>query len=310
MSLSVVANARGIIVGIASQLTVDRLKGDQKLDPGTILSQPDPDSSWPTIIGETVDDMLFMGEAFWLVLRRDSDGYPTRARRLPWGSVAARIDPDWGKYSRVIEYTVGGVVVSPRDIIHFAMPGFGVLRESASVILDAITVQAAASRFTTVPLPAGVLTNTGMEVGPKDAGKIVADFDAARLRGETAFLQSMTYDRTSFNAADLQLVEALAAMDTRLARVMNVPVSVVAASPSGGAHAQLYANVVAALTQVVQQAIAPFLRGIEETFSGQGVTPRGQRVAFDTEDWLRFAQVASPSPGLEPPPPPGGQAAT
>jgi hypothetical protein len=308
MSLSVIANARHLIVGIASQLTVDRLRGDEKLDPGTILTQPDPDQTWPTTIGETIDDLLFYGGSDWLVLRRDSEGFPSRARRLPYGTAAPILEPDWRKWSRVRGYSVGGVRLPPDDLIHFGMPGGGgVLRESPGTILDALALQAAATRFATVPLPAGVLTNEGQEVGEKDAAKIVADFDAARAAGATAFLQSMTYERTALNSADLQLVEAQAATDAKLARVMNVPVATVASSPTGGAHAQVYANVVASLTQLVQQAIAPYLRAIEETFSMPGVTPRGQRVAFDTADWLRFAQVSQPSPGLDTPPLPQGE---
>jgi hypothetical protein len=307
LGLSVIANARLVIIGIASQLTIDRLRGDEKLDPGTIITQPDPDQTWPQVVGETIDDLIFYGECFWLVLRRDADGFPSRARKLPWGQLAVVTDPDWSKFSRVIEYRIGGVSVPPPDVIRFQMPNLGVLRDSATTLLDALTLTQAGSRYATVPLPAGVLTNEGQEVGAKDAATIVADFDAARLRGETAFLQSMKYERTAFNSADLQMVEAQAMMDARLARVMNVPVSIVGASPTGGARAQLYSNIVAAFTQVTQQAIAPYLRCIEETYSGQGVTPRGQRVAFDTADWLRFAQIASPSPGLEAPPLPQGE---
>lgn len=292
MSLSVVANARNIIVGIASQLSVERKRGDVDLDPGTILTQPDPDQTWPETLGITIDQLIFWGEAYWLVLRRDSEGYPSRARALPYGSVAPKLDPDWSRYSRITEYSVAGVVVPPRDLIHFSMPGLGVLRESAALLVDSLTLAAAATRHTAVALPAGVLYNEGQEVGEDDAREIVAGFDAARLAGDTAFLQGMRYERTALNAADLQLVEALAVMDTRLARAMNVPVSMVGASPTGQAHAQLYANVVAALTQLIQQAIAPYLRVIEETFTTQQVTPRGQTVAFDTEDWLRFAQIA------------------
>jgi hypothetical protein len=307
MSLSVVANARNQIVGVASQLTVDRLRGDEKLDPGTILTQPDPDQTWPTTIGQTVDDLVFYGESYWLVLRRDSEGFPSRARRLPYGAVAPVLDPDWAKYTRVRAWQVAGGEYPPQDLIHFGMPGNGVLRDSAGTLIDALQLTAAAGRFATVPLPAGVLTNEGQEVGPADAKQIVEDFDTARAAGDTAFLQSMKYERTALNSADLQLVEALAATDTRLARIMNVPVSMVGASPTGGAHAMVYANVVASFVMLIQTAIAPYLRGIEETFSTQGVTPRGQRVAFDTADWLRFAQVAMPSPGLETPPLPQGE---
>ena len=306
MSLSVVANARNVIVGIASQLSVDRLRGEEVLEPGTILTQPDPDEVWPATIGRTVDHLIFYGSADWLVLNRDSEGYPSRARLLPYGAAVPDLSDDWSRLSRVKGYTVGSSDVAPRDIVHFQTPGLGVLRDSAGLLVDCLTLADAASRHTSVALPAGTLTNEGQEIGPEDAKALVAGFDAARLAGETAFLQSVKYERTALNSADLQLVEAMATADTRLARAMNVPVSIVGASPTGGATAQLYANVVAALTQVVQQAVAPYLRVVEETFSGMGVTPRGQRVAFNTGDWLRFAQIGSPSPGLNTPVSPGG----
>ena len=308
LSLSVIANAVQLVTGIAGQLTVDRLRGDAKLPPGTILTQPDPDLPWPTVIAELIDDLVFYSTCYWLVLRRDAEGFPTRARRLPFGAVYCELIPDYAKYSRVKGYTVGGEHVAPGDIIRFQARGRGVLRDYAALLVEALNLAAAAARHATIPLPAGVLTNTGQEVGDDDAKLIVQGFDQARMDGSTAFLQSMTYERTALNAADLQLVEAAAAMDSRLARIMNVPVSTVGASPTGGAHAQLYANVVASFTQLVQQAVAPYLRVIEDTFSLQQVTPGGQRVAFDTGDWLRFAQVASPAPGLTPPPTPGSEA--
>ena len=300
MSLSVVANARNVIVGIASQLSVDRIRGEEVLEPGTILTQPDPDEVWPATIGRTVDHLIFYGAADWLVLRRDAEGYPSRARLLPYGAAVADLSDDWSRLSRVKGYTVGSSDVAPRDIVHFQTPGLGVLRDSAGLLVDCLTLADAATRHTSVALPAGTLTNEGQEIGPEDAKALVAGFDAARLAGETAFLQSVKYERTALNSADLQLVEAMATADTRLARAMNVPVSIVGASPTGGATAQLYANVVAALTQVVQQAVAPYLRVVEETFTGMGVTPRGQTVKFQTEDWLRFAQISQPAGAVAP----------
>ena len=310
MSLSVVANARHLIVGISSQLSLDRLRGSgedsEKLDPGTILTQPDPDETWGTTIGYTVDDLIFYGGSDWLVLRRDAEDFPTRARRLPPGSVAIIWDTDYSKWSRIREISVSGSEIAPRDLIRIQFPSNGVLRDGAAIILSAIQLQAAADRFANVPLPAGVLTNTGQEIGEKDAKVIVEAFDSAREAGATAFLQSMSYERTQLNAADLQLVESMASMDTRLARMMNVPVSMVGASPSGNARAQLYSNVGQSLTQLVQQAIAPYLVCIEDAMT-TFATPRGQRCAFNTGDWLRFASVAVPisqAAGTDAPPPP------
>jgi hypothetical protein len=297
MSLSVVANSRHLIVGISSQLSIDRLRGSgadsEKLDPGPLLTQPDPDETWGTTIGLTVDDLIFYGGSDWLVLRRDSEGYPTRARRLPPGSVAIRWNVDYSKYSRIVEISVSGTAIPPSDLIRIQFPSNGVLRDGAAIILSAIQLQASADRFANVPLPAGVLTNTGQEIGTKDAKDIVDAFDAARETGATAFLQSMTFERTALNAADLQLVESMASMDTRLSRLMNVPVSMVGASPSGNARAQLYSNVGQSLTQLVQQAVAPYLVCVEDALT-TFATPRGQRVAFNTADWLRFATIAVP----------------
>ena len=132
----------------------------------------------------------------------------------------------------MIEYEINGTVVQPRDIVRFSMPGNGLLRDKALVLNAALILQASADRFVNVPLPAGTLTNEGQEIGDVEAKAIVEGFDAAREAGATAFLQSMKFERTTLNAADLQLVESVAAMDTRVARVCNTPVSMVGASPS------------------------------------------------------------------------------
>lgn len=291
VQLSVLANGSTLIKSIAAQLSIDRMRGDTELDPGTLLTQPDPDTTWPAQIGWTVDDLIFYGQSAWYVLRRDTEGQPSRARRLPPGSWSIRWSSDYGRLSRIESISVGGGEVAPDDVIRIATPGNGILYDGAAIILAALELQRSADRFTNIPLPGGVLTNTGQEIGPTDAAAIVTEFDAARESGATAFLQSMTYERTQLNAADLQLVESMAAMDTRLARLINVPVSMVAASPTGSAHAQLYSNVPQNLTQLVQQAVAPYLVCIEDAITYQA-TPRGQNVVFNTSDWLRFAQVS------------------
>jgi hypothetical protein len=293
MALSVVANARHLIVDIAAQLSIDRFRGETELDPGPLLTWPDPDTGWGAHIAWTVDDLFFVGQSFWLVLARDSDGVPAKARRLPPGSVAVTLGTDYAAMSRILEVSIGGEPVAPDDVIHIDGPSRGILVEGAAIILSALQLQASADRSVNVPLPAGTLTNTGQEIGPDDAAEIVANFDAAREAGSTAFLQGLTFERTQIDSADLQLVEAMAAMDTRLARMCNVPVGMVAASPSGNARVATYANVGMQLTLAVQQCVAPLLCCIEDAISNQAL-PRGQTCRFDTGDWLRFASVSVP----------------
>jgi hypothetical protein len=67
----------------------------------------------------------------------------------------------------------------------------------------------------------------------------------------------------------------------------------VAASPTGGASAMLYANLGATQALLLTQAVAPHLRVIESVLSSDAVTPRGQAVAFSTSQWLRSDPQAS-----------------
>jgi hypothetical protein len=102
-----------------------------------------------------------------------------------------------------------------------------------------------------------------------------------------AFLQGLTYAREQLTAEDLQLVAARAHTATEMARLHNMPVAQVAASPSGGGSVLLYANVGSNLALMVSNAVAPYLSAIEQTLSLPTVTPEGQAVAFDVPAFLR-----------------------
>jgi phage portal protein BeeE len=96
----------------------------------------------------------------------------------------------------------------------------------------------------------------------------------------------MTYSREMLSPADLQLGDARSGDATEIARLFNVPVAMVSASPSGGAHAMLYANLSTTLAILVSDAVAPHLRTIEDTLSDVAY-PLGQSVAFDVQTFLR-----------------------
>jgi phage portal protein BeeE len=92
--------------------------------------------------------------------------------------------------------------------------------------------------------------------------------------------------------ADLQLIEARANVATDVARLFNVPVAMIGASPSGGASALLYSNLSQQLAILVSGAVAPHLRTIEDTLSDQAM-PRGQAAAFDVQTFLRSDPTAA-----------------
>lgn len=303
MSVPSVAACRNLIAGAVSQLVVSRSRGTSRVDPGLLLTQPDPSATWATTIAQTVDDLIFHGSAAWLVLRREPatdsginpGGLPVRARRIPRERIAVTESKSWTDTFRRAEYRVDGTKVDPADVIWFDAGHDGVLTYGARAIAQAYEIEAAARRLAAVELPAGILQNTGHELGPDEAADVVTAFQQARQTNTVALLQNVEYQRTDLNAHDLQLVEARAISATEIARLFGVPVTLIGASPTGNASALLYSNLAQNTAQFVQQAVGPVLAAIEQTLSLDTVTPRGQVVRFEVGAFLRTDPDASVS---------------
>jgi len=303
-----IAACRNLIVGAAVQMGVYRYRAGERLEPGPLLTQPDPDSIWPATLGGTIDDILFYGRAYWRVLafdgassERNPAGFPIRARWIPHDDVTPEVEDDSGAYSRLIGYSVRGErdTVDPSLIVRFDSAFPGILSTGWRTIGSALAIEAAARRFADVDLPAGVLNNEGTELGDDEAAEIVERFETARATHQVAFLQGITYERTAINPHDLQLLEARAIAATDCARLFNVPVAMIGASPSGNASALLYSNLASQLAIFVSDAVAPHLRTIEETLSLPAVTPNGQTIAFDIQTFLRSDPQAAADYALQ-----------
>lgn len=287
LSIPSVAACRNLVVGTAVQLGVFRFRAGERLDPGWLLTKPDPSTTWPATLGGTVDDLVFTGRAFWRVLERDTEGYPTRCRWHPTRDVTPLATSTGGAYSTLTGYRVAGVpdVVAPADVIRYDSPIPGVLDVGGRTLAAALELDEAARRMAGVELPAGTLTNQGSEVSEEEGKAIVAAFQQARRGGGLAWLQGVEYKRESINAEDLQLTEARASVATDVARLFNVPVAMIGASPSGNASALLYSNLSQQLAIMYASAVAPHIRTIESTLGD--ALPRGQSVAFDVQTFLR-----------------------
>lgn len=308
LSVPTVAACRDLIVGACVQMGVGRHRGAERLEPGPLLTQPDPDTTWAATIAGTVDDLIFYGRAYWTVLAFDGatseqnpEGFPIRARWFPYDTVTANVVSDGGAYSRLESYTVQGYEseLPPRMVIRFDAALPGVLAYGGRTIQTALAIEQAARRFSDVDIPAGTLTNQGAELSPDESDEIVAEFEAARANHSVAWLQSVTYERTDISPHDLQLIDARAIAATDCTRLFNVPVAMVGASPSGNATALLYQNLDATLALFVSNAVAPHLRVLEQTLSLPSVTPRGQAVAFDVQAFLRSDPAAAAKYALD-----------
>ena len=287
LSIPSVLACRNLVIGTVVQLELYRYRGDERLEPDYLVSKPDPSTTMPATLGGTVDDLAFHGRAYWRVLDRDSEGYPRRARWTPVADVTPETRSSGGSYQELLGYRVAGLadVVPPDDLIRFDSPLPGVLEVGGRTLAAALELEDAARRLAAVELPAGVLKNEGQEVSEDEAEEVVERFEAQRREHGVAFVQGVAYSRENLSPADLQLVEARANVATDVARLFNVPVAMIGASPSGNASALLYSNLSQQLAILVSSAVAPHLHTIEATLTD--VYPRGTSVAFDVQTFLR-----------------------
>jgi HK97 family phage portal protein len=298
MQIPAVAACRDLIIGAMIQFPPIRYRGTEVLDAGPLLTQPDPSTTFAAWLSATVDDVLFHGRAYGHVIARDDQGFPRSIRHLPFESCTPITEGQTaGGYASLTGYRVTGASkpLPVADVLRFDSTSPGVLTTGARTLAAATELELAARRLSAVELPAGVLENTGTELGPDEAAEVLSGFQAARRASGVAFLQGVTYKREQLSPADLQLIEARAHVATEVARLFNVPVAMIGASPSGGAAAMLYANLASQQALLVSTAVAPPLHCIEATLSLPSVTPRGQSVAFDVQAYLRTDPSAAAS---------------
>lgn len=294
MAIPTAAACRNLICGTISQMGISRQRGTDTLTRGTLLTQPDPSSTWADSVTHTVDDLLFHGKAAWLVLARDGiateanpQGLPVRARRLPIEQVERIESEVISDYQLVKGYRIGSQRIRAEDVIWFDMGGEGILTYGSRALVQAYELEGAAARMASMELPAGILKTENDVMDAQSAKELVTAFTEARKTNAIAFLQGIDFETSQWNSHDLQLVEARALAATEIARLFGVPVSMVSASPSGNAASMLYANVSSQWAAFVKQAVAPVIVALEQTFSLPTVTPRGQSVNFEVAAFLR-----------------------
>jgi phage portal protein BeeE len=286
LSIAAVAQAHKLIIGTIIQLGLFRYRGAERLPEDYLTTKPDPSTTMPATMGGTVDDLLFRGRAYWRVLDRDSEGIPRRARWTPFLDVTPETRSSGGSYATLTGYRIAGVgEVDVEDVIRFDSPIPGVLDVGARTLASGLELEAAARRLSAAELPTGVLYNEGAELSSDELDAAARRFAAQRRELGTTTLQGWKYERADLNSGDLQLVEARGNLATDVARLFNVPVAMVGASPSGNSTAMLYANLTQQLAILVSTSCAPHLRTIESTLTD--VYPRGTATAFDVQSFLR-----------------------
>jgi hypothetical protein len=134
-----------------------------------VLVQPNPQTTYASIMGRTVQDLLLYGFAYWRVAARAWDGYPTEFDWMPYSQVSFMPDATTEAMMDPIPAfgTIywNGVPVPPRDVVRFDGDSTGGwLDTMASAVNTAAALEAAALRYAEYPVPNVILKNSGADL--------------------------------------------------------------------------------------------------------------------------------------------------
>jgi len=266
----------------------DEQSGDMEeipLAPRSWLKQPDPTVPYSFLMGWTLDDLFFTGNAFWYITSREqTTGRPATFSRLPAAMVTLRDQTTAVRFGKSSSIYFQGAELDPNDVVQFLSPIQGILQQSPNVVNTALKLEAARYRNASSAVPAGLLKQTGGEpLSGQELADLAASFNAARATNQTAALnQYVDYIETKTDPSKMQLMEAANYQALEIARLCNIPPYLVGVST--GAYS--YQSAQQARVDLYVFGVAPYLRAIEETLSSDQVLPRGTFVKFDINSYL------------------------
>lgn len=264
----------------------------------------------------TADDLLFYGWSLWRRVRNtagDGDGrvFPLEVARVPieqW-----HLEPDTG---RVLIYKPdgrGGVHLQPAnhtEVILIPGPHEGLLVDGADSVRHAADLQRAAHKTAKHPSAyLGLKQTTGTPLKRRSADPeevtvetVLADWRTARENpegGGVAWLGGVEpHEFGTFDAHLLTDGRNAAAVD--VARHASIPADLIDATIEGASLQ--YTTSRDNDRRAIDYGIGFYMGAISARLSLDDVCPRGQRVAFELEEWLKNETPAPGQPATSPAP--------
>ena len=250
---------------------------------------------YSAVIDRTVTDLLLFDRAYWLVTERSWDGFPSTIKVMRVEDVVDQAPGltgvDQNAYAPSDPFYYLGQRVPTRDVIKFYGDGNGGwLRNGATAISTAASLEAATLMYSESPIPTVALKNSGADLPADQVDALLTAWEDARTNRSTAYLNSSIDAQTmGFSARDVQLVEGKMQAALSIARVANLdPIWVGAGIPGSSLT---YANRIDLYRQLLDTSLRPVMALIEQRLSMQDITPRGHEVRFDTTAFLKANTV-------------------
>lgn len=299
LTVPAIRRGRNLICSVAT-LPLITYGPDQRAHRSPFLSQIDPDVPNVVTLAQTVEDLLCESVAWWQVLERSWNGYPTAARRVDPGSVT--LDPPPGRSAAPLPsgldprrdagaagprpVWVDGVQVPARDVIRFDAPNPGLLT-AGRTIRRAILLDQAAAMYAEDPRPQDYFTPAdGVDPGSDEtvAGILRAWRTARQSRGTAYVPAALRYNTVdSPSPADLQLVELQKQSNLDLANLIGVDPEDLGVSTTS----RTYQNGTDRRRDRINDVLSAYMVAVTDRLGMRDVSRRGWAIRFDLDDYMR-----------------------
>lgn len=290
-AISVAAVQRGRNEMCAIATIPLRLFRGLSVEQAPLLDQLDPNVANVVTLSNTIEDLIFEGEAWWEITAQYANGYPMAVRHVPHALVSKDPPKNVARpYSPGPGVWIDGVFVGIDRMIKFDSPNPGLLRANARAVRRALALDKLAAMYADNPTPLELLTDNpdvpDAEPMPDDQiDSLLAEYRAMRRLSPVAWLPGNVkrLDVNQPSPADMQLVELQRQVTLEIANGLGVDPEDLGVSTTS----RTYANIVDRRTDKINRVYAPIMAAITQRLSMGDVTPHGWRVDFDLTEYLR-----------------------
>lgn len=294
LSVPAVLRGRNLVCNIAT-LPLVTLDPARKPVRESLFDQIDPDVPNVVTLAMTFEDLLFDGIAWWQVLARGWNDFPSSARHIDSGRVTLQ-PPSGGNLNPLPSGVdpasvvwVDGRPVLKRDVIRFDSPNPGILKAARRTIRRAIRFEETAEMYAGDPRALEYFTRreggSVPDPSPEQIRRQIGEWIAARRERATAYvpdwLEHNTVDAPS--PADLQLVELQRQVALDLANVLSIDPEDLGVSTTS----RTYQNATDRRQDRINDMLASYMRAMTDRLSMNDVTRRGYRTTFDLADYMK-----------------------
>lgn len=281
MAVPAVARARNIVCTTLGRLPLLVERDGAEVAPvPMVIRQPDPAQPRYVQLVWTIDDLIFSGVSWGLILSRLATGHPQHLRRIHPGGVEQEGN----------RFKVYGEYVDPANLVRIDGPHEGILNYASRTLRVARSLENSAKRFADNPVPAVELHQTDdVEMSEPKINALIASWVAAR-RGENG---GVAYTSRNIDAkihgqpAEHLLTHGRNAAAVDAARVVGVPADAVDAAPEESS--MTYANVESRNRTLIDYGMAAYAAAVEARLSMDDILPAGSTVRWD------YSTITEPS---------------